>query len=385
MSLAAKKKVLVVIVGDFHTTGVITYLEDRLPRLINRCACDVTLYVPGFIVEERRAESWRRAGISIVEARINLKNPISRRVGLRRSLRSLLAKEDFCVIHVNTASRLVNCIALSEAKRAGVPIRIAHSHNANMTLGLLAHAAEPYYQRRIVRLATDLLACSDDAGVFLFGENAWRSCGKMATNGIEVDRYTFDQDRREYVREQYGVVGDTKVIGFVGRFSDQKNPIFLMSVLSEVATIEADTKFWLVGDGPLLQECKDIANVGGLAPQVTFFGLRDDVADLMQGMDALVMPSLYEGMSLVAIEAQASGVACYLSTCFPKEIVSPGCNVQFISLDQSPEYWARKIIEGDFTRRADGANLVRRAGFDLEASTDVLVNSYEHMDKPQFV
>ena len=370
------KRVLVVVVGDYRVTGVITYLEERIPKLIDRCDCEVTLFVPGRIVAASRAKLLQDSGCKIIEGHVELDNQINRRIGLKRELSHLLKANDFDVLHVNTASRLVNLIALSEAKRAGIPVRIAHSHSVNTSLGFLSRLIEPYYRLRIGHLATVLLACSDDAGIFLCGKRSWSERGKVVPNGIDVESYAYSREVGLSVRAASSTNQNAHVYGYVGRLSASKNPLFLVRVFHEIAARDESAIFWVVGDGPLRSEAESLVSSLGDGGRFVFWGMRDDVPRILQGMDAFVFPSQFEGFGLVLLEAEAAGLPCFVSDGVSKNAYVEGCPVLTMSLEDPPEVWANRILDVPLTRNTDGASLVANAGYDISSSLRMLEKYY---------
>jgi glycosyltransferase involved in cell wall biosynthesis len=283
--------------------------------------------------------------------------------------------------HVHQYSGLV----LRLAKRAGVPVRIAHSH-----LDATAFEAQASPQRRaylalmrhwIDATATDGLAASGQAAVDLFGPG-WEADARYRTLFCGVDLSPFAHPVcRDAVRTEFHIPQDAFVIGHVGRFTEQKNHAFLLDVAAEVVQRDANAHFLLVGEGELRPAMMARAAALGLGEHVIFAGSRADVSRLMRGaMDAFLFPSRYEGLGLVLVEAQAAGLPCVLADVVPREadIVPP--LVHRLSLHQSPGVWADALLAirdaPPPIAQPDALVLVRATPFDVRASWTALEHVY---------
>lgn len=272
--------------------------------------------------------------------------------------------------------RIVHChldcmsaLPLSVAKKCGVPVRIAHSHNANQDKNW-KYLLKRFYMKKIPDTATHFFACSKDAGDWMFpGQSV-----TVLKNGIETDRFYFNPDVKSALRTELGIQ-DQLVIGHTGRFMPQKNHSFLLDVFAQIRKEKSNALLLLIGEGPLEHEIRQKATELALIDSVRFLGVRKDVNHLLQAMDIYVMPSLYEGLSLAAVEAQASGLPCYFS-----DSVSAECkltdSVTFLPLSASPSRWAEAILKADISSRKSGHEAVRDAGFDIQNTADFLQDFY---------
>jgi glycosyltransferase involved in cell wall biosynthesis len=235
------------------------------------------------------------------------------------------------------------------ARRAGIPIRIAHSHNNTSSLPVRAKFFRRGYlaltKRWISRHATDGLACSQLAATDLFGPR-WKIDARwqILYYGIDLTPFRIGSDSA-VVRAELGIPLDAFVVGHVGRFVEQKNHTFLMDIAAEIAKREPKVCFLLVGDGPLRGEMEAKAHSLGIDRNITFVGVRADVPRLMLGaMDVFLFPSLFEGLPLVLLEAQAAGLPCVISDTVPQEaeIVKPF--VRRLSLSRPASSWAEALL-----------------------------------------
>ncbi len=285
-----------------------------------------------------------------------------------RLFRKLLEERRYDVVHLHIFHGLSLWYGRL-ARRAGVPVRIAHSHNTALRksrtrpLKLLVHHIS---RKLFTRCATDLWACSGSAAEFMFPDNALKSRGfQFIPNGIDTDRFRFDADVREKVRGELGV-RDKYVIGNIGRLCYQKNQSFLLDIFAEVLRRKPESVLLLTGEGPDRPALEEKAKRLGIAGSVIFYGTSDRVEQLLWAMDVFVMPSRFEGLPVTGVEAQASGVPCLFS-----DAITEDCRiaetVKLLSLSAPAAEWADFALQGNSCgNRAGGASVVRQAGFDVE-------------------
>ena len=190
--------------------------------------------------------------------------------------------------------------------------------------------------------------------------------------------FSLDLQARQSVRSQYGISDEALVMGNVARFETPKNHLFLIRIFDALHRLRPDSKLLLVGSGSLEEQIRSLVKELGLTDSVILAGSHSDVHRFYQAMDVFLLPSLYEGLPLVMIEAQAAGLPCFTSD----KVVAPECKitdlVRFIPLEHTPEQWADAILEAlspDF-RREDHTAEVRAAGFDIEDTASFLCEFY---------
>ena len=263
---------------------------------------------------------------------------------------------------------------LRAAKKAKVPVRIAHAHSTNQDRNW--KLAFKLISKKLISLyATDLFACSADAGEWMFGTKDVH----ILPNAIDIERYAFNLLIRNQTRKALGL-DDAFVIGHVGRFSAVKNHSFLIDVFAQIKRQKPNSKLLLVGAGSEMQAVQQKVNALGLGADVIFTGVRNDVANLMQAMDVFVFPSQYEGLGIVLIEAQAAGLPCVVSDVIPREAYLTDL-VTAEKLSSSVESWAEKILEKREVLRTDRRAEIAAHGFDIIAEAvklqEFYINVYE--------
>ena len=273
------------------------------------------------------------------------------------------------------------------AKQADISVRIAHCHTDKSSLRAKAGWKRRFYlalmEWWIVRYANLGFACSREAAVDLFG-SLWEcdSRWQVLYCGIDLNPFREKVDPVA-VRNQLGIPADAFVMGHVGRFNLPKNHKFLLQIAAEIAKYEPKMRLLLIGDGSLRQDIEQLTAKLGLSGLVIFAGLRSDVSQLMLGaMDVFLFPSLYEGLGLALVEAQAAGLPCIVSDTVPEEadVVKP--LVQRLSLSQPPSWW-RKIIlsQRQKSNRAiacsEALSVVTNSQFNLDRSLKQLETIYQ--------
>ena len=261
----------------------------------------------------------------------------------------------------------MSAIPLKAAKKHGVPVRIAHSHSSRQDRDL-KYPMKLLFKRGISMQATQLFACGTEAGKWMFGTDDFR----VLNNAIDARRYCFDPKVRQEVRKELGIPADTPVVGHVGRFMAPKNHGFLLRIFAELPD---NAMLLLVGEGELQQKNERLAEELGIRDRTIFIGLRSDVDRMLQAMDVFVFPSLYEGLPLSIIEAQAAGLPCLISDKVPIECKKTDLVTQ-IPLDASPAEWAEAVLSAAEAPRGDTLAQIREAGFDIRANAEWLQNYY---------
>ena len=267
----------------------------------------------------------------------------------------------YSAIHLHEV--LVGVIVLPIAAKYGVDIRIVHSHNSLPSEKFIRALRNNLLCLPLKRLSTHWIACSIKAGEFLYGRKAMNRV-MIANNGLKLDDYKFDPTIRTKMRSEIGIK-DQLVIGHIGRFCIQKNQGFLIEILKHLEKKIKNYYLVIVGTGSLEGDFKDKLKLSGLEKRVIFLGVRADIPKILQGFDIFVLPSLFEGLPIVGVEAQAAGLPCVFSDTITNEakIID---NVSFLSLKVSPEVWADEIIRISHSfKREDTSRKLSDKGFDI--------------------
>lgn len=307
--------------------------------------------------------------------KVILISPYQKPLSYHKELKKVLEDGEYKIVHSHINA--LSVFSLFAAKRAKVPVRIAHSHSttnkAEWKKNMLKQVLKPLSKL----FATDYFACTEHAGRWLFGDKEYvKGNINLLNNAIDLEKFKYDEKIRKSKRKELGIENNTLVIGHIGRFVQQKNHSFLIDVFEKIHKKNPDSILLLAGQGPLMDEIKDKVNNLKLQDSVKFLGQRSDVSELYQVFDIFLLPSIYEGLGMVLIEAECSGLPCFVSKDVP-EVAKVTNNLDFISLDIKPDIWANKILEKlNNYKRKDCLKDVQKAGYDIKIEVKKLEEYY---------
>lgn len=265
-------------------------------------------------------------------------------------------------------------IHLRIAKKFGLAT-IAHSHSSSEGFGIRA-IVKSVLKIGFCNCCDYKFACSTEAAKWLYGADFKEDDhSKIINNGIESKKFVFDTVVRNQIRENLGISADTYVIGHVGRMDTNKNQAFLIDVLKVLIDSKKDYKLVCVGDGVELENNKQKAKDLNLEDKIIFTGIKSNINEYLQAFDVFVMPSIYEGLPVSTIEAQATGLKCIISDAVSKEC-DVTSNVEFVSLQESANDWAKKIDSILPYDRENTSSKIISAGYDIEATSNWLTDFY---------
>ncbi len=286
----------------------------------------------------------------------------------RRELKSFFqAHSEYKIVHVH--QDCLSSVALQCAKECGIPVRIAHAHSTSAVKNL-KYPIKCFYMRKIPQYATQMFACSEKAGKWMF-------CGApfaIVKNAVDAQRYRFSLETAQQIRTELSLQNQF-VLGHVGRFRPEKNHEFLIDVFSAVVQKFPNSVLLLAGDGDLQPNIQEKVQKMGLTDKVRFLGACSNVDQLLQAMDVFVFPSLYEGLPVTMVEAQAAGVPCVIS-----DKVLPECIITDLvtrkSLQDSLESWAEEILKHQNRNHENTYDQICAARFDIEQNARKLQEFY---------
>lgn len=290
-----------------------------------------------------------------------------------RDLKLLFDDGSYEIVHGHAAS--LAYLYLGAAERSGVKNRIAHSHGASFLKTPKGYAKRLLFMGA-KKHANIRLACSTEAGKYLFGDSPFQ----VALNAIDPKRFAFDERCRAGARSELGIACDSFVVGHIGRFNLQKNHSFLLDIFKQLKQLRPDSVLLLVGKGELKEAVKKKVRTLELEESVLFVDVTQQPEKYYCAMDCLVMPSLFEGLPLTGIEAQCAGLPCFFSTSITRE-VSIGALANFIDLSEGDEGWAREVLSScvDEIDRSGCWRLAGKAGYDVRANAEKMQRFYESL------
>ena len=270
--------------------------------------------------------------------------------------------EEYKIIHAHVRSTA--SLYLRIAKKHGLTT-IVHSHSTGSRGNTLERTVKYLLQLRIKKDADYLLAASDKAGHWLYGSKAMRNTNySLINNAIEAEKFSFDETTRKKYRKLLDIENKF-VIGHIGSFTFPKNHNFLIDIFNQVYKRQRNAVLLLVGDGVLRAKIESKVKMSGLDNNVIFLGIRDDIHKILQAVDVFVFPSIFEGLGIALIEAQASGLQCVVSDSIPKEAYVTEL-VQSVSLKASSLDWAEKILNTGNYKRINTIEKINASGYNVK-------------------
>lgn len=367
------KNILIVVGNNIEMGGVETYIVNVL-RKIDLSNYEIDIMVPGKIINYDIAHEINKMGCNFIELDLS-PNSVKRILLLNHALEKYLQVKQYDIIHINTGSVSVEAICLRQAKLKGIKRRIAHSHSVLPKVNFPMTFIRNFCRFIINKNCTDKLACSMEAGISLFGSNNIYDL-ILANNGIDTSLFRYDKNIRKATREEEGWK-NTIIVGTVGRLAYPKNQMFLIDIMDELTRIDEKYKMVIVGDGPDRQIIEKKILNHNLNQKVILMGVRNDIPRLMQGFDLFILPSIKEGLGIVNIEAQSTGLYCLVSDSIPRNVNITG-NVFFLPLSASAASWGSKIDElCKKTRNRVSCHLqIEKSGYGIDQSAKVIEQVY---------
>lgn len=274
---------------------------------------------------------------------------------------------EYSIIHSHIDA--MSAFPLKAAKKSNIPNRITHSHSSKFDTDLKL-LIKIMAMKTIPKLATEYCACGDVAGKFMFKDKSF----KIIRNAIELDKFIYNPAIRERKRKELKIENKF-VIGNVGRYCYIKNQSFVLDVFKIIVAKIPDSHLLLVGKGEDHQSIIDKIAKLDLEGKVSLLIDRSDVCEIYQTLDVFLMPSLFEGLPLVGVEAQANGLPCFVSNNISREVLLTN-NIQMLDLSQGAQYWAEQILKSDIRRNKNAKKQLQIKGYDVIVEAKKLQNWY---------
>lgn len=369
-----KIRVLQIGAGNLINRGVEKFIMNLSIGLDNN-KIQMDVLTPGICQNEILKKQIQYSGGEVIELNCTLLIGI-RYLELILKFRRILKEKEYQIVQVQTGSIPLLAIGTKIAKQAGVPIVIAHSantHTCNFKYKLQKKLFFPMLQYADHYWGCSLNACKDSFPLNILD----RAC--VIPYGIEVDRFKFNAEERKQIRKQLGITGKL-VLGHIGAFTEQKNHIFLLDIFRSVHSLQKDSVLLLVGEGELMNDIKRRAKNMGLSDAVIFYGTTENVPLILSAMDVFCFPSRWEGLGIVLIEAQASGLPCVVSSEIQPETVLTE-RYWMLELSEPPQKWAKYILDIDVNIEREKANdIVAESEFDLKKVVSYINSIYTGLE-----
>lgn len=323
----SKKIRVAMLTNHFGVTGIGSVIMNY-SKSLNPLKYDITI-IAGRPIAIQYLEECKLAGIKVIELPSRHKESLKHYFYLYNALK----KGEFDIVHVHGNSSIMS-VELTLAKFAGVKKRIAHSHNSTCPNVTIHNFLSPYFNK----IYSKALACGLLAGDWIFGKDNF----EVLPNGFHTEKFKFSLEKRNSIRKKLQLE-DKYILGHIGRFNYVKNQIYLLQVFEKVAISCKDAVLLLVGNGPDFEKVKSLVEVHPYKNRIILYGVSDGPDALYSAMDLFILPSLHEGLPVVLLEAQISGLPCLVSDTVTREMDFG--NISWASIEADPKIWSEKILE----------------------------------------
>ena len=376
-----RKKIKVLQVAPLGAGGVTSLILNIAEKIDNeKVQFDYLTFYDRKEFNEDRAKAL--GGKKYVVPIDHYKNPLIRSLFKFFYAIKVIHSSEADIIHIN-GSKPYDVLVGVSAKLAGVNTVFFHSHNSSMDNenGIKKIIMDLF--KKLIPIISDYnLACSDLAAQFMFPSQILKEKKfTVIKNAIDVEKYRFSEEVRSEYRKKLNVENNL-VIGHIGRFMPQKNHKFLIDIFSEIYKKRSDAILILIGNGELFDNIKQYVEKKQLSKVVRFYGTTNEVPQILQAMDCFLFPSFFEGLPVVGVEVQASGLPFVLTDTITKEVNFSDL-VNYLSLEDEPEKWADCVIKCYELKRnrSEYPEIVKKAGFDISEETKKLTSLYEKYAK----
>lgn len=364
-----KKIKIGMIAPDLMRNGITTVIMNYC-RNFDFCQFDLTLII-GNNIDSYYEKECSLLGVELIKIPCKYENSIK----YYKKLWGLINKERFDVIHVHGNSSMI-VPELLIAKKKGIKNVIAHSHNTTCDHKILNILLKPLF----LRLYSYGIACSKAAGDWMFGNRQFT----IINNGIDVCKFKFNKFEREQFRKKYNI-GNELLIGHIGYFNEQKNQKFLIELFNKLGEINQDVKLILVGEGKNFEEIKEMIDRSEYKDRIILYGKTSNPTVIYNAIDVFLLPSLFEGLPLVLVEAQASGLHCLASSNITRD-ANLTSNVDFLTIEDS-NIWVKHIVNNSLINNCSdrleesirSCNEIKDKGFDSNENTKKLMEIYREL------
>ena len=366
-SMETRLKILWVLGGAMSYGGIELFVMNHL-RHFDFKKFEISLLIHGEEIGVFESE-LNDLRIKMFHLPIKSKHPIL----YFKRLRDFFKNYRFDIVHTHLDA--MGSVILRSAKKNGVEHRFAHSHNTkHLTRNPIKWTLNEIARFSIRRYATGFLACSVNASTWLFGKNHIKNGDvNYIKNAIETSKFLFNEDDRNQLRKQYGFESDDVIIGQIGRFDYQKNHEFTLRILQQIIKTSAPIKLVLIGEGHLKENLFKSIEEYNIRSNVTIIKPQKEVHKFYNMFDLFVLPSRFEGLGMVAIEAQINGLPCFVSDKVPLDVKITN-NLWHISIKNTHQ-WVHNLSR-PIPRIKIDLDLIEESGYEIKSSTKMLMDFY---------
>lgn len=360
---------ILLVTSNLDGGGAEKWMVDTVSHM-NREDVSIDYYFFGTIKDDVFLKKYQEIGVKSYVR--DLENPKSAVVvRLAHDLKKFIAQHGpYDAIHLNGTKILYQMIVMQVAKKAKIPCRMLHNHNAKFSdLSGIRNKIRAYCQKNAVKNATIVGGCSQLAATTKYGDQILNSEKfHLFQNGICIEQYHNTQQLCQKYKQELNIENVVTFI-HVGRMSKEKNHTFLLDVFQKIVQQKEDAKLILIGDGEDKQTVFEKIKRLGLQKNVIHIPYTAKTNKYYIASDLLLLPSLWEGLPLVALEAQAAGIPCILSKNISKEVIV-NSNVEVLPLNNNASEWATKALELAGLKCKDAQENIRKAGYDIAVTAE---------------
>lgn len=333
------------------------------------------IFSPFEIENEKTAEAFRELGCEVTALALSFTD--NKKANFTAGTESFLDENKYPIIHIHSGSTYELMKGAELARKSGAKRVIVHSHCGGFAdLRYRVIKAMSYFP--LLDYPTDYFACSHLAAAWKFPRPVIKKKKyTVIKNAVDLSVFKFDSELRQKYRRELGL-SDNLVLGHIGRFALQKNHLKLIDIFDAVLKQRPDARLLLAGEGETFDQTMQKADCLGIKDKIIYLGVRSDVAALMNAMDVFVLPSFFEGLPIVGVEAQATGLPVVTSTGVTRELPIEDL-AEYVELDAAGEVWAEYILKSALLERRDTAAEITEAGYEINSAAKALQETYEGM------
>lgn len=351
-----KIKVLCILNSLDKCNGISTYIMNYYSGLDHEKFHFDFYITDNYVCEDYKLIIEKNSGKIFLGKRLKIKTLFQE----MKKFKEILLNNDYDIVYSNILYTAF--FYFYEAKKCRVKHRILHSHNTPTTSSFgIRNILYGIMKKLAVEMSNIYFACSDYAGRYLFGKRKFH----IIRNAIDIKKYEFNNEIRQNYRKKFNIENNYCVV-HIGRFSVQKNHQYIVEIMKKIVKYEKDIKFIFIGYGELEEKIKNEIIKNGLEKNAIFLGVRNDINNILQAMDVFILPSLYEGLPLVSIEAQACGLPNVLSSNISKEVKLTS-SVEFLDIgSNNVEKWCNEILKFKMFKRGKSYEEISKEGYNIE-------------------
>ena len=364
-----KTKVLIILGEPIVNGGQESFIINMYIDILTPFHCENDAFV----------EQFKKNGGNVIIKNYSFEK--NRKKNFKKCVKEFINENDYNIVHIQSGSIYSLMTASKICHKKGIKNIIVHSHCGGFK-NLKYRIIKTISKRSMNKYPTEYWACSELAAEWKFPKNIIdEKKFTVMKNAIDTTKIYYSEEIRKETRKKLDIKDDEHIIGHIGRFSIQKNHSFLIDIFNEITKIDDKAILLLIGSGELEEEIKNKVKLLNLNDKVRFLGIRSDINELLNAMDLFLLPSFFEGLPVVGVEAQSTGLMVVTSDKVTKELPIPSL-VEYCELDKSADEWAKIVCK--FLKQSDRKNTtkeIKKQGYDVKIAAKYMQECYENLDR----